>query len=69
MVKNIHFEFIAEQHKSIELSYILGGVKISELIEKKQEILNDGAFLAQAGALTEKFEELKRIKLEKLKGN
>ncbi len=69
LVKNIHFEFIAEQHKSIELSYILGGVKISELIEKKQEILNDGAFLAQAGALTEKFEELKRIKLEKLKGN
>jgi hypothetical protein len=25
---------------------------------KKQEILDDGAFIAQAGALTEKFEEL-----------
>jgi len=65
LIKDIHFEFIAEQHKSIELSYVLGGVKISELISKKQDILNDGAFLAQAGALTEKFEELKRLKLEK----
>ena len=65
LINNIHFEFIAEQHKSIELNYVLGGVKISELISKKQDILNDGAFLAQAGALTEKFEELKRLKLEK----
>lgn len=65
LINDIHFEFIAEQHKSIELSYVLGGVKISELIAKKQDILNDGAFLAQAGALTEKFEELKRLKLEK----
>lgn len=65
LINNIHFEFIAEQHKSIELSYVLGGVKISELIAKKNDILNDGAFLAQAGALTEKFEELKRLKLEK----
>ncbi len=65
LINNIHFEFIAEQHKSIELSYVLGGVRISELIAKKQDILNDGAFLAQAGALTEKFEELKRLKLEK----
>lgn len=65
LINDIHFEFIAEQHKSIELSYVLGGVKISELIAKKQAILNDGAFLAQAGALTEKFEELKRLKLEK----
>jgi len=65
LIKDIHFEFIAEQHKSIELNYVLGGVKISELIAKKQDILNDSAFLAQAGALTEKFEELKRIKLEK----
>jgi homoserine dehydrogenase len=65
LINDIHFEFIAEQHKSIELNYVLGGVKISELIAKKQDILNDGAFLAQAGALTEKFEELKRLKLEK----
>ena len=65
LINDIHFEFIAEQHKSIELNYVLGGVKISELISKKQDILNDGAFLAQAGALTEKFEELKRLKLEK----
>ncbi len=66
LIKDIHFEFIAEQHKSIELNYVLGGVKISELIAKKQDILNDGAFLAQSGALTEKFEELKRLKLEKV---
>jgi len=65
LINDIHFEFIAEQHKSIELKYVLGGVKISELIAKKQDILNDGAFLAQAGALTEKFEELKRLKFEK----
>ncbi len=66
LISNIHFDFIAEQHKSIELNYVLGGVKLSELIAKKQFILDDGAFLAQAGALTEKFEELKRLKLEKL---
>ena len=66
LISNIHFEFIAEQHKSLDLNYILGGIKISELILKKQEILDDGAFLAQAGALTEKFEELKRIKFEKI---
>ena len=59
LIHDIHFEFIAEQHKSSALKYVLGGVKISELIAKKQEILNDGAFIAQAGALTEKFEELK----------
>ena len=58
LIKDIHFEFIAEEHKSIELKYVLGGVKISELIAKKQEILDDGAFIAQAGALTEKFQEL-----------
>lgn len=65
LISDIHFEFIAEQHQSIELKYILGGVKISELIAKKYQILEDGAFLAQAGALTEKFEELKGIKFEK----
>ena len=55
LINTIHFEFIAEQHKSMDLNYILGGIKISELILKKQNILDDGAFLAQAGALTEKF--------------
>jgi homoserine dehydrogenase len=65
LINDIHFEFIAEQHKSIELKYILGGVKISELIARKQNILDDGAFIAQAGALTEKFEELKRLNFEK----
>jgi homoserine dehydrogenase len=66
LISNIKFEFIAEQHKSLDLKYILGGIKISELILKKQNILDDGAFLAQASALTEKFEELKRIKFEKI---
>ena len=66
LINNIHFEFIAEQHKSLDLKYVLGGIKISELTLKKQDILNDGAFVAQAGALTEKFEALKRIKLEKI---
>ncbi|MEJ7779981.1 MAG: homoserine dehydrogenase [Daejeonella sp.] len=65
LIDSINFEFIAEQHKSLDLSYILGGIKISELIAKKQDILDDGAFLAQAGALTEKFEELTRVRLEK----
>ena len=55
LINTIHFEFIAEQHKSLDINYILGAIKISELILKKQDILNDGAFLAQASALTEKF--------------
>jgi homoserine dehydrogenase len=58
LINDIHFEFIAEEHKSMDLKYVLGGVKISELMAKKQEILDDGAFIAQAGALTEKFKEL-----------
>ncbi len=64
LINDLNFEFIAEQHKSMDLNYILGGIKISELIANKWKILDDGAFLAQAGALTEKFEELKRLKLE-----
>ena len=55
LINTIRFEFIAEQHKSLDLNYVLGAIKISELILKKQDILNDGAFLAQASALTEKF--------------
>jgi homoserine dehydrogenase len=65
LIKALNFEFVAEQHKSLDISYILGGIKISELTAKKDLIENDGAFVAQAGALTEKFEELKRINLEK----
>lgn len=65
LINKLNFEFVAEQHKSMDLKYILGGIKISELMAKKQEILDDGAFLAQAGALTEKFEELKRLQVEK----
>lgn len=66
LINKLKFEFIAEQHKSMDLKYILGGVKISELMNKKHEILDDGAFIAQAGALTEKFEELKRLQMEKV---
>lgn len=65
LINRISFEFIAEQHKSLELNYVLGGIKISELIDKKKIIEDDGAFIAQAGALTEKFEELTRLKMEK----
>ena len=65
LINKLNFEFVAEQHKSMDLKYILAGIKISELMAKKQEILDDGAFLAQAGALTEKFEALKRLQVEK----
>lgn len=65
LIKELNFEFIAEQHTSLDLNYVVGGIKISELISKKEQIENDGAFVAQAGALTEKFEELKQLKLEK----
>ena len=58
----LSFDFIAEQHKSVELKYVLGGIKINELIAKKELIENDGAFIAQAGALTGKFEELTKLK-------
>lgn len=54
LINKIHFEYISEQHKSAELNYVLGGVKISELILNKEAILNDGAFLAEASALIEK---------------
>lgn len=64
LIESINFEYIAEQHKSIGLNYILGGIKISELIARQELINEDGAFIAQAGALTEKFEELKRLHLE-----
>lgn len=65
LIESINFEYIAEQHKSIGLNYILGGIKISELIARQELINEDGAFIAQAGALTEKFEELKRLHLER----
>lgn len=54
LINNINFEYISEQHKSTELNYVLGGVKISELIKNKEAILKDGAFIAEASALIEK---------------
>lgn len=65
LLEQLNFDFIAEQHKSVESKYVLGGIKISELIAKKVIIENDGAFIAQAAALNGKFEELTRLKFEK----
>lgn len=53
LINGIHFEYLNEHHKSNDLNYVLGGVKISELILKKDSILSDGAFLAEASALIE----------------
>lgn len=53
LINEIHFEYLNEHHKSNDLNYVLGGVKISELILKKDSILSDGAFLAEASALIE----------------
>ncbi|WP_411275288.1 homoserine dehydrogenase [Daejeonella sp.] len=64
LIEKLNFDFIAEQHKSIESKYILGGIKISELIAKKGIIENDGAFIAQAAALSGKFEDVNRLKFE-----
>ena len=61
LIDQLNFDFIAEQHQSVELKYVLGGIKITELIAKKEIIENDGAFIAQAGALTGKFEELTKL--------
>ena len=55
LIKNLEFDFITENYKSLECAYILGGIKLSELMAKKQIILEDGAFLAQASALIDKF--------------
>jgi homoserine dehydrogenase len=54
LIHEIHFEYLNEHHKSNDLNYVLGGVKISELILKKDSILRDRAFLAEASALIEK---------------
>jgi homoserine dehydrogenase len=51
LINKIHFEYISEDHKNTDFNYILGGVKISELILNKEAILKDGAFLAEASAL------------------
>lgn len=61
----LDFEFIKEQHLAIGQNYVLGGIKISELKAKKQIIEDDGAFIAQAGALIEKDEVFEHLKLEK----
>lgn len=52
LINKIQFEYISEDHKNTDFNYIIGGVKISELILNKEAILKDGAFLAEASALT-----------------
>ena len=64
LIEGLNFDFIAEQHKSVESKYVLGGIKISELIAKKELIENDGAFIAQAAALSDKFEDVNQVKFE-----
>lgn len=54
LLNKIRFEYISELHKSTDFKYVLGGVKISELILNKEAILRDGAFLAEAEVLVEK---------------
>lgn len=51
LINKIHFEYISEDHKNTDFNYLIGGVKISELILNKEAILKDGAFLAEASAL------------------
>jgi homoserine dehydrogenase len=51
LINKIHFEYISEDHKKTDFNYLIGGVKISELILNKEAILKDGAFLAEASAL------------------
>jgi homoserine dehydrogenase len=51
LINKIHFEYISEDHKNTDFNYLIGGVKISELILNKEAISKDGAFLAEASAL------------------
>lgn len=62
LINQLNFDFISEQHAGLESKYILGGIKISELIAGKDLIEKDGAFIAQAAALTEKFGDGAMIK-------
>ena len=64
LLEQLSFDFIAEQHQSAESKYVLGGIKISELIAKKEIISNDGAFIAQAAALKGTFEDINRQNLK-----
>ena len=64
LLEQLNFDFIAEQHKGVESKYVLGGIKISELIAKKDIILNDGAFIAQAAALKGTFEDINKQNLK-----
>jgi homoserine dehydrogenase len=64
LIEQIRFEYIVERHKSIDLNYLLGGIKLSELATKKHLIDKDGAFIAQASALTEKFKTFTQVNLE-----
>ena len=66
LIDQLNFDFISEKHESVESKYILGGIKISELIAKKDLIDSDGAFIAQAAALKEKFGDFARIKVEQV---
>lgn len=66
LIELIKFEYIVEQHKSIDMNYLLGGIKLSELAAKKQLIDDDKAFVAQAGALTEKFKTEDQVSQEQL---
>jgi homoserine dehydrogenase len=54
LINKIQFEYITKHHKSDDLNYVLGGIKISELNLVKEVILKDGAFVAEASALIEK---------------
>ncbi len=60
----LKFEFIKEQHLAIGQNYVLGGMKVSELMAKKQIIEDDGAFVAQAAALIKKEEVFEHLKVE-----
>lgn len=64
LIDQINFEYIIEQHRSIDLNYLLAGVKISELNAKKSLIDADKAFIAQAAALTDKFKTYNQASVE-----
>ena len=64
LLEQLNFDFIAEQHKSVESKYVLGGIKISELIAKKDIIMNDGAFIAQGAALKGTFGDINKQNLK-----
>lgn len=54
LIGQLNFQYVSEQHQSPGHNYILGGIKISELIAGKDLIDADGAFVAEASALSER---------------